>query len=299
MSPITLEALVVLDAIDKRGSYAAAAEQLNKVPSALSYIIQKLEEQLAVTIFQKQGRRAVLTPAGKNLLNEGRLILEATERLAEKTRTIANGWEPKLNIAISSILKTPEIFNVFSAFLQDHPTVEMDIREEILNGAWESLADDKIDLIIGASEPIPKQKGIQTVALCTFDPVFVVSPNHELAKQPQPLSIEQVSKYRTVVAHDTASQWVPLTHAVFAQDHFFYVPSIEYKINAQLAGIGCGFLPRNRIRQYLDSGELVELTLDMPRKPVQLHLAWKVVNQGKALKAVKEMLLEKKEQLEY
>ena len=68
--PISIEALLVLDAIEHRGSYAAAAEQLNKVPSALSYIVNKLEEQLNVTLFQRQGRRAVLTPAGKHLLTE-------------------------------------------------------------------------------------------------------------------------------------------------------------------------------------------------------------------------------------
>ncbi|WP_354623381.1 LysR family transcriptional regulator [Psychromonas sp. MME2] len=93
--PITLEAIAVIDAIHKRGSYAAAAELLDKVPSALSYIVQKLEDQLQVTIFQKQGRRAVLTPAGKNLLHEGRLILQAVERLRITTQTISNGWEPK------------------------------------------------------------------------------------------------------------------------------------------------------------------------------------------------------------
>ena len=81
-SPITIEALKVLDVIDRRGSYAAAAEELNKVPSALSYVMQKLEEQLDVTLFQKQGRRAVLTPAGRHLLEQGRELLNAIERLA-------------------------------------------------------------------------------------------------------------------------------------------------------------------------------------------------------------------------
>ena len=56
---ITLEALLVLDVIDSRDSFAAAAEQLNKVPSALSYIVQKLEEQLSVTLLVLQGRRSV------------------------------------------------------------------------------------------------------------------------------------------------------------------------------------------------------------------------------------------------
>ena len=41
---LTLEAIRVLDAIDRRGSFAAAADELGKVPSALSYTVQKLEE---------------------------------------------------------------------------------------------------------------------------------------------------------------------------------------------------------------------------------------------------------------
>ncbi|MFT6984444.1 MAG: DNA-binding transcriptional LysR family regulator [Psychromonas sp.] len=295
--PITLEAITVLDAIEKRGSYASAAELLGKVPSALSYIVQKLEEQLQVTIFQKQGRRSVLTPAGKHLLSEGRLILEAVERLTVKTQTIANGWEPKLNIAIESILQSNVIFSVLNEFLKSHPSVEIDISEEIMNGAWESLVDDKIDMIIGASHPIPKQKGIQTLSLCDFDPVFVVSSDHPLTRQPQPLSDQIIAAHRAVVAHDTARQWIANTSAVISEDKFFYVPTIEYKINAQLAGIGCGFLPRQRIQKYLDSGELIELQIAEIHQPLPLFLAWKIVNQGKALKTIRDMLIARKAEI--
>lgn len=295
--PITLEALTVLDAIDKRGSYAAAAEQLNKVPSALSYIVQKLEEQLRVTVFQKQGRRAVLTPAGKNLLIEGRLILEAVQRLTEKTQTIANGWEPKLNIAISSLVQCDAVFSVFKAFLDKHPKVEMDISEEIMNGAWEALVDDRVDLIVGASGDIPKQKGIQSIPFCIFNPVFVVSTNHPLTKYQQPISHDIVEQYRAVVAHDTAKQWITQTHSVISKDNYFYVPSVEYKLRAQLQGIGCGFLPRSRIQHYLDNGQLVELTLTPAQQPIQLYLAWKTVNRGKALKNMKEMLIKHKQNI--
>lgn len=290
--PITLEAITVLDAIEKRGSYAAAAEQLNKVPSALSYIVQKLEEQLQVTIFQKQGRRSVLTPAGKNLLTEGRLILEAVQRLADKTQTIANGWEPKLNIAISSILECDAIFKIFKQFLDQHPTIEMDVSEEIMNGAWEALVDDRVDLIIGASGELPKQKGIQTLPLCFFDPVFAVCPEHPLTKEKQPISHDIVAQYRAVVAHDTAKRWVTQTSSVISKDNYFYVPSVEYKLRAQLQGIGCGFLPRSRIQHHLDNGQLIELTLTPQQQAVPLYLAWKVVNRGKALTTIREMLID-------
>lgn len=114
--PISIEALLVLDAIEHRGSYAAAAEQLNKVPSALSYIIQKLEEQLNVTLFVRQGRRAVLTPAGKYLLQEGRKVLNSINLLSEQTQTIANGWESKIRIACDSIIDINPVFLTINDF---------------------------------------------------------------------------------------------------------------------------------------------------------------------------------------
>ena len=58
MLPISLEALQVIDAIDRKGSFAAAAAALYKVPSAVSYTVQKLEQDLGVTIFIKEGRRS-------------------------------------------------------------------------------------------------------------------------------------------------------------------------------------------------------------------------------------------------
>ena len=61
---ITIEVLETLDAIERRGSFAKAAEELNKATSAVSYAVQKLEEQLNIALFQRQGRRSVVTPAG-------------------------------------------------------------------------------------------------------------------------------------------------------------------------------------------------------------------------------------------
>ena len=58
---ITIDALKVLDAIDRKGSFAGAANELFRVPSAISYTVQKLEEDLSVAIFDRTGHRAALT----------------------------------------------------------------------------------------------------------------------------------------------------------------------------------------------------------------------------------------------
>ena len=129
VNPINIEALEMLDAIDRRGSFAKAAEELNKATSALSYGVQKLEEQLDITVFQRQGRRSVLTPAGRLILEEGRKILDATSRLAEKAKELATGWEPRLRIAVESILNHEVFFKVLAGFLDDHESMEIDVSE--------------------------------------------------------------------------------------------------------------------------------------------------------------------------
>jgi DNA-binding transcriptional LysR family regulator len=61
---LSLEAIEVLDAIARKGSFAAAAESLFRVPSAVTYTVRKLEDDLGVSLFNRTGHRAELTEAG-------------------------------------------------------------------------------------------------------------------------------------------------------------------------------------------------------------------------------------------
>ncbi|EFO50322.1 LysR family transcriptional regulator, partial [Vibrio alginolyticus] len=98
-SPITLEALHILDAIDRRGSFAAAANELDRAPSSLSYQIQKLEQDLDINIFDRSGHKALFTEAGKLILERGRAILQASEKLVNDATLLANGWELDITVA--------------------------------------------------------------------------------------------------------------------------------------------------------------------------------------------------------
>ncbi len=98
-SSLTLEALQVLDAIARRGSFAAAAQELNRAPSSLSYQVQKLEQDLDLVIFDRSGHKAVFTEAGQLLLNRGRILLSAANDLVEDANILAHGWELEISIA--------------------------------------------------------------------------------------------------------------------------------------------------------------------------------------------------------
>ncbi|MGJ8680122.1 LysR substrate-binding domain-containing protein [Paraglaciecola sp.] len=289
-SPITLEALLVLDAIESRGSFAAAAEQLNKVPSALSYIVQKLEEQLSVTIFVRQGRRSVLTPAGRHLLDEGRKLIGAVSKISEQTQTIAHGWEPKIRIAYDSIIDAEYLYAPIKQFLAEHPNIEIDLSEEVMNGTWEVLKEDKVDLVLGAPAPAPLHQGFRTSSIGNISVVLVVAKKHELARFKQPINKLDINHYRTVVVHDSAKNDVPRSSNIIEQSRRFYVSSVEQKIRSIVRGIGVGYLPRQRIQPLLNSGDLVEVKVDEGELSVELFTAWKLANKGKGIQRLIEIL---------
>ena len=293
-SPLSIEALLVLDAIESRGSYAAAAEQLNKVPSALSYIVQKLEEQLNVTIFIRQGRRAVLTPAGKHLLIEGRKVLNAINALSEQTQTIANGWEPKIRIACDSIIDIKPVFTGIQRFLAEHENIEIDVQEEVMNGTWEALIEDRVDLVIGAPAPVPSQKGVRAIKMKELDNVLVVNSSHQLSKVKSPIQTSEISKYRSVVVHDSAKNEIPWSVNIIEGSQRFYVSTVTHKVEAILSGIGLGYLPKYMAEKYITSGQLTEITLTDKKTPQDLFMAWKITNKGKGLSKLKEILLDEK-----
>ena len=292
--PVSLEALLVLDAIEYRGSYAAAAEQLNKVPSALSYVVQKLEDQLNVTIFVRQGRRAVLTPAGKHLLIEGRKVLLAINALSEQTQTIANGWEPKIRIACDSIMDIKQVFTGIQCFLIDNENIQIDVKEEVMNGTWEALIEDRVDLVIGAPAPVPSQKGIHAIKMKELDSVLVVSKSHHLSKVKSPIQTSELSKYRSVVVHDSAKNEIPWSINIIEGSQHFYVSTIAHKLEAIMSGIGIGYLPTHIVQKYIISGELTEIVLKDKKLPQDLFMAWKITNKGKGLRALKTILLDQK-----
>jgi DNA-binding transcriptional LysR family regulator len=103
---LSIEALEVIDAIARKGSFAAAAESLFRVPSALTYSVRKLEQDLGISIFDRSGHRASLTEAGAELLKEGRYLLEAAQTLECRVKRIATGIETDISIAISDLFST-------------------------------------------------------------------------------------------------------------------------------------------------------------------------------------------------
>ena len=256
-SPITLDAIKVLDAIERKKSFAAAADELFRVPSAISYTVNKLEEDLEVALFDRSKRKAELTQVGHMIVEQGRLILKATDELTRMAKQSAKGWEVELRICIDSILEFQPIYNLIAQFQQEYP--------------W-----------INIREPYNSDFVIHTLGNVEF--IFAVAKDHPLTKEQQPLTNDMIKKYPSVVVADSSRYLPGRSAGLLDGQPRFTVPSVEKKIEAHMLGMGVGFLPSHRIKSQLESGQLVTLALqEQKSRHNELHMAWRKDNQGKAL----------------
>jgi DNA-binding transcriptional LysR family regulator len=281
---LTLDALEVLDAIERKGSFAAAAAALYRVPSAVTYSVQKLEQDLGVSLFRKQGRRSVLSPAGRVLLEQGRELLLAAERLVETTRQADSGWESRLNIAVDSIVDLDRVYPHLKALYALRPDIEINLYEEVLGGSWEAIKEGRADLVLGAVEPPANSQGLRFSAIQQAEWIFAVAAHHPLASHEGVLAEDEIRQHRAVVVRDSSRHLPPLTRRVFARQAALRVATVQQKIDAQLRGLGVGYLPVQRIRGHLARAELIPLTLAEVPDSTPLHVVWKAGNKGRALR---------------
>src|SRR5471032_840421 len=181
MLRLSLEALQIVDAIDRRGSFSAAGKELHKVPSTISYTVGKLEDDLGVQVFERNGPRVVLTRAGLELLKEGRYLLKAAQDLEHRVRRVASGWETELAVGMDSMFSTLMLNPDVCAFYEVAQQTRLRIVHEALSGTWEALLDRRVDLLIGAPGDGPAGGGYVSEPIGSISFVFAVAPTHPLA----------------------------------------------------------------------------------------------------------------------
>ena len=279
---LTLDTLAILDAIDRRGSFARAAEELDRAPSSLTYAVQQLEADLDVLVFDRSGHRARLTPAGQILLDDGRILLKAAADTEQRVRQAADGWEPTLTLAVDAILPMAPVLDCIAEFDDLGQKTALRLRTEVLAGAWEVLLSGDADLVIGATGESPPGGGYRTRELGTMEFVFCVSPTHPLANARAPLTENDMLPHRVVAISDTARK-LPLRSAgVLQRQARLAVPDLATKLLAQQKGLGIGNMPRWLFESAVASG-LVEKDVVGGKRTDPLYLAWRSGDSGRAL----------------
>jgi len=281
---LTFEGLEVLDAIDRKGSFSAAAIALHRVRSTVSYSVQKMEEDLGFVIFRREGRRAVLTPAGELLLQQGRELLSSADRILESAHQLNSGWESSINIAIDTVWDIDQFYPIIAQFQQLQSGVEANVSEEVMGGSLEALFEGRADIVIGGPPPVMSMKGYKFDVIMRATWQFVVAEDHPLISKKMPLTEDDIKPYLAIIISDSSKSSPIRAHRNFDHQLKLRVPTMQHKISAIVQGLGIGFLPTHKIHAQLDAGELVPLAIDMDAPDTSQYCSWKVNNKGRALR---------------
>ncbi|MEY5100934.1 MAG: hypothetical protein RJA36_3653 [Pseudomonadota bacterium] len=278
------ENIHLIEAVARTGSMAAAARELGLVPSALTYRVRQVEDALDVLVFDRSSRRARLTPAGAELLRAGEHLLQELDAVAQRVRRIATGWEPELTIATDALIARSTLFELCEAFYALGAPTRLRLRAETLSGTWEALQAGQADLALGVPTDLAPSTGLRLEEMGSVAFVFAVAPHHPLAAAPEPLGPAELQRQRAVAAADSSQRGRGVTMGLLPGQDVLTVPTMQHKLEAQLRGLGCGWLPLPLARPYIDAGRLVVKAVSRPERTLRIGYVWRAEGgQGRAL----------------
>ncbi len=272
---LTPDAMVMLKRIADNGSFAAAAREIGMVPSALTYRVRQIEDALDVLLFDRSSRQARLTEAGSELIREGQRLLAEIDAVANRVKRVATGWEPQFTVAVDSIINGTTVMELCEAFFSLNPPTRLRIRAETLSGTLDALTSGLADLALGVVAEGGAVAGLQMKPLGIQRFVFAVAPHHPLAKATEPLSDQAIRQHRIVAAADSVQRGSGLTVGLLSGQDVFTVTTMQAKLEAQLRGLGCGFLPEGLAQPYIDTGRLVAKRVERQEHQVNANYAWR------------------------
>ncbi|MCU0942088.1 MAG: LysR family transcriptional regulator [Hydrogenophaga sp.] len=274
-SALSAENLALIDAVSRLGSMAAAARELGMVPSALTYRIRQIEDALDVLLFDRSARRAVLTPAGGELLRSGEFLLSEFDAVAQRVKRVATGWEPQITIAADALIARATLFELCEAFYATGAPTRLKLRAETLSGTLEVLQNGQADIAIGVDSGA-SGAGLQTAPLGTVSFVYALAPHHPLATFKGTLCEDDLRQHRAVAVADSAQRGRGVSHNLLPGQDVLTVPTMQHKLEAQLRGLGAGFLPQPLAQPYINAGRLVVKPVQASDRLIHVAYAWRV-----------------------
>lgn len=266
--------LDVIDAVARTGSFSSAAKELHRVPSAVSYTVNQLEEWLAVPIFERRHRDVVLTPAGEIFIKEARNVIKKMDSTRRLCQQVANGWQGQLSIAVDSIVKPERVEQFILDFYRHFNDVELVIRKEVFNGVWDALADARVDMAIGATWAVPVGERFSFRDMGFMRWMCVAAKTHPLVQKNSPLADEQLHNYPALSLEDTSRVLPKRSTWNLDNQPRMVVPDWDSGLRCLIEGLCIGMIPAHRVQPLIKQGKLCELKPVTPLPDSPCCVTW-------------------------
>jgi DNA-binding transcriptional LysR family regulator len=256
--PVTHDQLVAFKAVASLGTFAAAAAELHKSQPAITKLVQNLEAELGITLFDRSAYRATLTDSGKLFLEHAAPVVANTEALRAFGLALGQGAEAVVRVVVDAVAPLEPVLEVLAEVQVAFPGVRYELRTEHLAGALEALRDATADLAIANDRGMDAR----TMTAQPFRDVRivpVVRADHALARAGAPVPAALLRRHAQVVIRDSARGELTQTVNVLDGGLRWTVTDLMAKLQIVKAGMGWGGLPEHVVEPLLQEGTLVAL----------------------------------------
>ncbi|CAG9174513.1 LysR family transcriptional regulator [Cupriavidus respiraculi] len=269
---LSLEQLQAFVAAAETGSFSAAARRLRKAQSVVSMAVSNLEIDLGSPLFDRAGRYPTLTPAGERLLVEARVILERCEHFRGVAKSLGEGVESRLVLAVDELYPEETLGSLLEEFSHRFPSVELELLFPLMEDVSRLVLEGCADLgIMWRQEILPPALGFRVLGRVPMP--IVCAPDHPLARQPR-VGFEELKRYRQLMVAVRSDSEEKKRLRVAAE--VWWVESQWVIVELVKRKLGWAFVPWHVVANSPAAAELVSPVLEFDDQdwPVPMELVW-------------------------
>lgn len=270
----------IFHTVAKTQNISRAAKELYISQPAISKSIRKLEENLNTVLFKRSSRGVTLTPEGEILYQH---TSEAFSALSLGEETIARYHSlgiAQLRIGVSTTLCRYILLPYLQRFIQAYPHVQISISNQSTYQTLALLEENKIDIgLVGEPSSL---KGICFLPLREIQDIFVATKSYldNLKLRSDPADFYQTATFMMLDEENITRQYVNQVFLEKGKDlsHVLEVSTMDLLIEFARISLGTACVIKEFVQKELDTGELIELPLNLQFSPRKIGFVFQKEN---------------------
>ncbi|USD67998.1 LysR family transcriptional regulator [Vibrio sp. SCSIO 43136] len=253
----TLDQLTAFVNTVEQGSFKNAAISLGKHATTVSQQVAMLEVDVGFDLFERKVRRIILTPQGEEFYRYAKPVLREAALLGNKLEALDSNLPIDFKLAIDSTIRDRQIIRCAKDVCEKYPTIKLEIMSgdpiQVIDWVRENQAD--VGVITTLFNQLPQ---LDTKQLFNFQLAYVCSPRweHSLGT----ITENELRAFPQIVYRFVEQS--PQLSGHIISNHTLSVHSLDDMIDLLSLNMGWAILPRFRVEDLIDSGELVEFKPD-------------------------------------
>ena len=259
---MTLHQLKVFVTVARLKSFTQAAETLRIRQPSVSLLIQGLQRELGVKLFEQLGKKVRLTRAGEELLPRAAEMLAKEVEIKEVLDDIKGLKKGKISIGGSGFAGASFLPVALQEFKNQYPAVDVALRIERSQVLEKMLLDGDLDLAVLGR---PSESSLLLMELYHEEEIVCIAPPNHLLTRKHTVPLELIAREPLIVSGD-GSRIRGMLEQKFAEKRIPFTPRLEIDIhqlggrdaekNAVANGLGIGFLTRCYVELDVRAGRL-------------------------------------------